>query len=364
MFKWLTTTKRGFSLVELMIVLVLMSLGFVAFINLFRSIYKSYEKTEEKYIKQEAVKTVVEYLQKQAKVGSSTTVEVYNSTTVIPPDNATIADYAYLYVKNGILYVRNPKSAPHAINSNTVPLYIYFEPYVIDGETRCAFSVNVAALENGVMNADGSIKTTITQNGVTQNVYDANGKIKDDFIFYRLSTAYHFPNMLDKGVNTVNYNNAVQAFAYAYSNGAITGTLVNSNNSTGVVARFISDSSLLFDSYTSSTQIQLITCFVASASYGVDSPDVGLLCNFRDSILLKTDAGKWFVDKYYTYSPPIAEKIKQNEGLRFTTRVLLKPVVAAAYVALNPEWLVILIPLAGGMLLTIVRRKQKVIKSE
>ena len=77
-------------------------------------------------------------------------------------------------------------------------------------------------------------------------------------------------------------------------------------------------------------------CFIATAAFG--SPmerHVQILRDFRDRYLLKTGAGKAFVDLYYKMSPPLASVIAQNSVLRLLTRAGLMPVIGAAYLMLK-----------------------------
>lgn len=69
-------------------------------------------------------------------------------------------------------------------------------------------------------------------------------------------------------------------------------------------------------------------CFIATAAYGTAmEPDVRYLRAFRDQHLLTNTAGKWFVKKYYRYSPPVADYLREHETMRSVTRHLLKPLV-------------------------------------
>lgn len=69
-------------------------------------------------------------------------------------------------------------------------------------------------------------------------------------------------------------------------------------------------------------------CFIATAAYGSYlDPHVMVLRHFRDDVLLKSAAGIAFVKFYYTYSPPVADYIREHESLRTMVRLLLTPVI-------------------------------------
>jgi hypothetical protein len=73
-----------------------------------------------------------------------------------------------------------------------------------------------------------------------------------------------------------------------------------------------------------------LDCFVATAAYGTGTAEeTNLLREFRDVVLLASDAGAEFVSLYYEVSPPIAEVISQHEFLRTAVRVgFIDPIVA------------------------------------
>lgn len=82
-------------------------------------------------------------------------------------------------------------------------------------------------------------------------------------------------------------------------------------------------------------------CFIATASFGSFlHPAVTILRDFRDNVLDQYAAGRWLVESYYSFSPPIAEMIAESVALRWLVRVFLLPVVGFS-------WLVLKVGLAG-----------------
>lgn len=65
-------------------------------------------------------------------------------------------------------------------------------------------------------------------------------------------------------------------------------------------------------------------CFVATAAFEYHSPEVQSLTRFRDHVLLKTRAGRIFVEAYYFFSPPLARILDKHPILRSLTRTLLR----------------------------------------
>ncbi|MGE3927644.1 MAG: CFI-box-CTERM domain-containing protein [Lautropia sp.] len=71
-------------------------------------------------------------------------------------------------------------------------------------------------------------------------------------------------------------------------------------------------------------------CFIATAAFGSDSHrHVLVLREFRDTVLLASEAGRMFVRSYYAWSPPIADAIRHRDTARAVVRGALTPVVFA-----------------------------------
>jgi len=72
-------------------------------------------------------------------------------------------------------------------------------------------------------------------------------------------------------------------------------------------------------------------CFIATASFGTEmAGKIDRLRQFRDQVLLASQAGTDLVNAYYRTSPPIADFIRERPVLRSLVRILLLPVVGFA----------------------------------
>lgn len=58
-------------------------------------------------------------------------------------------------------------------------------------------------------------------------------------------------------------------------------------------------------------------CFIATAACGrMDAPEVIALKKFRDEVLSRNAAGRFFIEAYYKISPPFARAISRSDSLR------------------------------------------------
>jgi hypothetical protein len=92
-------------------------------------------------------------------------------------------------------------------------------------------------------------------------------------------------------------------------------------------------------------------CFIATAAYGsyMDG-HVTVLRQFRDSYMMTNPAGRGLVSVYYSLSPPLAQFIDDNPGLKPVVRAGLWPAVTLGTVAVNTT-LVHKIAIVGGLVL-------------
>lgn len=355
--------KKGFTLVELMIVLILLGFGAFALINLSQAAWRSFHKSEERYTKQETVKYVAEYLQKNASIGAATCVELYNTLDVLPANGETDT-YNYIFVDpaTGYLYIR-PAGKTENNQLSDVKLYIDFavipfsetkvdddgvEVEVTDETRGRGIVCNISAMENEFQ------------------YKKVNGKYlppDSDDIYYNLKVAYHFANMYENGKLYVNYHEDNVNGHLAYVAAKTNNQEVVADNA--VVIKYISDISLTGENLLNDVSMNAY-CFVATASYGQDSGTVGLLCDFRDSVLMQSAPGRAFVKAYYTVSPPIAKVIAGSEPLKAAVRLALKPLVIVATFALdhdllaaNTAYIVILMISAAAAVTVIVYCKKR-----
>ena len=73
-------------------------------------------------------------------------------------------------------------------------------------------------------------------------------------------------------------------------------------------------------------------CFIATAAFGSSlAPQVVILREFRDTILIKSAVGRSFIHAYNRYSPALAGIVEKHETLRVVIRLGLLPLVAYGY---------------------------------
>jgi methionine-rich copper-binding protein CopC len=108
----------------------------------------------------------------------------------------------------------------------------------------------------------------------------------------------------------------------------------------------------------------LSPCYIATASYGTPlHSDINILRSFRDKMLMPNPIGEAFVSTYYRTSPPIADALRGNDGLRTVTRsTLITPLVSLSKFALNGILLVFII-IGLTAVLSFRKDRTKILKS-
>ena len=296
MLGFLTRSKKGFTMVELLIVTLLLGLGAFAVINVINVAYRSFDKSEERYIKQEAVKTVAELLRTGSNnVAAAQTADIFDDVSIVPTGAAKDESYSYLFfephedeetgeVDGYYLYNLNKGKTRNSIEPiSDVPMYVKIRAYEAKSyegatvyENQCGVIITLAALEDDFD-------------------YSSGKEPKSDDIYYSLDVAYHFPNMVtnDTGI-TVNYvSKGTLSTANAYDdNGNTTSSPVyaveceemcslehcgcqenhkckdcncDCDNKVGRVLRVYADSILSGDNTNTSVAVPKL-CFVATAS--------------------------------------------------------------------------------------------------
>lgn len=396
MFSFFTKNRKGFTVVELMVVLVLLSFGVLALANMFRVTYRAFNKAEERAIKQEAVKTVAELLQKGSEgVSAAQSADIFNTIEVVPTASAVDRSYSYLYciphyicseceaewnteknactdtnctIGNGLtdgyfICVQDKgKNANSVRQLSDVPIYMSIDAYKVDADYYSGLTVSLSALEDDYFdelkkNGDANGDRVINFNDLT---------VKSDHKYYSLDVQYHFPNMATKTTGVAVNHNAggilATASKYDSAGNLLTGdgNLVKASDN-GIVLRVYCDSIVGADATESDAMVPSL-CFIATASYGQESGEVGLLCKFRDECLLTNPLGTAFVNAYYKLSPPIADFIRESEPLKAAVRVALKPLVAVATNALdedaaaqNAPWFIIFMLCGAGTTATLIK---------
>lgn len=374
----LLTSKKGYTLVELMIVLLLLSLGTYGLINLFGVAYRSFDKSEERFIKQEAVKEVAALLQTgTTSVAAAKTADIFDNADVVPSGAQTDESFSYLFATESyddegnlegyFLFVQN-KGMPRgsALKLSETPIYVEIKPY-FETKTR----INASDKEEIYVQQYNAV--TITLSALEDDYDYASGNPPtSDEKYYSIDVAYHFPNMATSTdycmVNHVTQSQYATAPLYSQvandAQGGKTGTEVEAIHceeycsydhcgcydtskkcelcdcacpgKSGIVLRVYCDSIISPDNTESAVSIPSM-CFIATASYGLDSGEVGALCAFRDECLQTNPLGRAFVNAYYTISPPIAEFISNSEPLKAVVRTSLKPLVVLSQYALDED---------------------------
>lgn len=373
--------KRGFTVVELMVTVVIMALVAGLICQLMGSIWKKYRMVENLYIIQSEVQAVVRAFQADASTGSlatATNVDMFYEDLDALEANKSFASCKELgtFQENadGSLYFpKRAETTDEALANKTYTyLFVYKNYfYVLNGGSDTAYrfkftdeakinikyEVAVDAFQKidnveGPTRSDGSGHTYLPS-GITVTVESAP---EYDF-HYELHTSFSLKNTMDSGKNQLNMNNSsvyalTSEHVAGYTNGVLPNfpNVTNSNNlDNPYVAELGKSYSHLQDAATVIKYISLYNFNYGSPTGNDGGMTVGTNCgvsflmagsqigegvkntlrSFRDNVLRGNALGEIIIDKYYnSWSPAIIEITSKNDTVR---KVLTEAVVGTAY---------------------------------
>ncbi|WP_446011807.1 SGNH/GDSL hydrolase family protein [Candidatus Electrothrix sp.] len=188
---------------------------------------------------------------------------------------------------------------------------------------------------NDVMEGISSSTTTFNLNNMVQQAVNAGATPILSTITPNISKSGYQPENYNPGIIELAQNNNITLVdTYSnvvsdWSNLNVDGIHPNEAGSQTIAQGFYSQ---LVNNQNARSSSGGGGCFIATAAYGTAfEPQVMLLKKFRDLYLLTNRPGTRFVQLYYTYSPPIADFIRQHEALRLLVRLLLLPLLATSF---------------------------------
>jgi len=105
-------------------------------------------------------------------------------------------------------------------------------------------------------------------------------------------------------------------------------------------------------------------CYIATATYGTPlDTNIDILRDFRDAVLITNPIGKTFVSTYYRTSPPIADALRENDGIRTVTRLtLITPLVYLSKSLLNSILVMAIFILGLTAVLSLRKERMKIVR--
>ena len=192
-------------------------------------------------------------------------------------------------------------------------------------------------LQGGTVNISG--KVLDSQNnpvaGATVSIQVGDPPMHIDLVYSDNSGAYLdsfiLPTSAAPGPYTV-YASVGKA-GYSSSQGQTQFTILPQTTVTSTSSSSSSTSSSSSSSQSSGPPSQ---CFIATATYGSEiAPEVALLRYFRDAQVLRTSAGRSFMQAfnafYYSFSPQVASFISANGIVRSSMKVILYPLIGILF---------------------------------
>ena len=378
MFRLLTEKKNrkgGFTLVELLVTLAVMTLALGLLVQLSFQFYKRYAQVEQRWIVQNAAKRVMQYFEATNEALANSTnvalfytepslrgeVEAYSDTSIMQGVPATgNGTYAYIYTKpasnpdlGDVIWVVERATAekpnPTPVNltehilGESIPLSISFHvsttpvevtkgepvenpdgsttiPYVYGGgeDEYLTNTVDIVISTPASAGGNYTLTTSYTMNNLAQNQqinYDASGICATSGNVY---IAGWSDDAIDCPVNT---GDSRMQYATQEAN----------------ILRYVSTASFLSSQNTATADFDAEgagLCFGALCMEGsaIGTQVKGALRDFRDNVLAKSDLGNTIIDKYYNeWSPALVAAAQEHPSLKTVGKIVLVPASVVAF---------------------------------
>ena len=379
MFRLLTEKKKhkgGFTLVELLVTLAVMTLALGLLVQLSYQFYRRYAQVEQRWTVQNAAKRVMQYFEATNEaLSNSTNVALYYTysesraeVAPYPNDLSTMqgvpsegnSTYAYIYTKpasdpalGDVIWVverattENPNPTPvnltEYILGESIPLSISFHvsttpvevtkgepvenpdgsttiPYVYGGGEDAYLTNTVDIVISTPASAGGNyvLTTSYTMNNLAQNQqinYDASGICKTAGDVYIAGWSD------DSIACPVNTGDSRMQYATQEAN----------------ILRYVSTASFLSSQNTGTEGFDAEgagLCFGALCMEGsaIGTQVKGALRDFRDNVLAKSELGNTIIDKYYNeWSPTLVAAAQEHPSLKTLGKIVLVPASVVAF---------------------------------
>lgn len=367
------SNKHGFTLVELLVTVTILSIVTLMTVQLSSAFYRRYAMIEARWTVQNATKRVMEYFKlNNESLANSTAMSLYYTEpekcgTVPAADDPTVMQgvpdkgndtYAYIYVmpsadpsKGDVIWLlergkdKTPVNLTEYILGSEIPLNITFNVSTVPIEVSRGETIT---------NPDGSTTVPYTYGGgedeYLPNTVDITiSAPKSVGGNYSLMTSFTLNNLMQNQL--INYENgevcktARDAYIAGWSVENVPCPVDTTEERMGYAAqpanilRYISVESFLNSQNNEAGRFEVQgmgLCFGALCMQGsaMETQVKGALRDFRDNVLAKTELGNTVIDKYYNeWSPALVAAAEEHPSLLKIGKIVLVPASVVAFFA-------------------------------
>lgn len=352
-------SKNGFTLVELLVTLFLLSIVSTMVAQVTYGVYNNYQLVQKRWRMQNEVNAIMKMFEgnKEALTTSHQADIFYDlNCNSVPAEGDIDETYSYFFAKPidpddltlgyNLWYRQRNTTENYQLNSANIPVNIEFtiptEPNPL--MTNAIGEVKREDNEQGYATVAVPEEEKSYQKSTLVITISATGHYKDR---YSLSTSFTLNNML--GNQQINYsfgeptdttkNADGEAWAEVYLAGYInakindapenkasgypvpftTGENGYNEAQPGNVLRFVSIESFLTSYNPTGNNVDMMNkCFVSKLFMGtsLETPVKGAFRDFRDNVLAKTDIGCTIINKYYNdWSPALNNALSEHPDI-------------------------------------------------